>query len=83
MEYLRKLTEPEFYYEEYKLNSGNVDTMIRAYFPDGTSQFLSLNRYNDYETIIPHIYEWYDSHDNDWHPDNRYAQLNHVFIRVG
>lgn len=84
MEYLRKLTEPEFYYQEFDQGPGRHNTYIRVYYLDGTSQYIELNSYTDDELIIPYNCEWNDSYGYEWHPDDlRRSICGDLSIRVG
>lgn len=67
---LRKLKKPEFYFESWK--DGN--TLVRVFYPDGTSQFIQGNRYYpDGSILIPSPEKkWEDSMTNLWHPDSVY-----------
>lgn len=74
MRKLRKLKRPELWLEEHNTDRG-VDMLIRIFYPDGESDFMTLNTYyNGGDVLITRNREWIASYGpksnhGAWHPD--------------
>ena len=78
---MRKLTNPEFWFEEWQRVGDEISTCLRVFYPDGTSQYLNLNDYyyrnaNENDTKFNTSGDWEDSIGNHWHPENYKSELN-------
>lgn len=77
MKFPRNNGRPQIWLEETKRDryDGGIYTLIRIFYPDGTSEYLSMNEYFDNGDYIVRVAgDWQSSTDNAWFPWDLYER---------
>jgi len=66
------MKKPQLWLEEQRWGEKDgVHTMLRIFYPDGSSEYLNLNKYYDNGNVLFNTTgDWERSHGNDWSPDD-------------